>query len=374
MRGGMTLEFEPGSFEFEDSDEPEIVESPRRFKRTRSTPLDLQEPTNILKRQASAPATFAENYGIYGKDKTRLGVISSGIYDGLKDSLIDVGAEANVYKVRLSDTPWFEIAQDILPGDEYCALRDFKHPSDGDNELRALYSFQDIKQVSRILCHIQNKGNLLGVVLEYIDGQELFDKLNRGLTTSQKEKAICEISQGIRSIHSKGWAHRDIKLENVMVPSDPAKPCKIIDFGTACNSNSSESCGRGYDTTPLYNPVKSFIIKLHNGDPLPSSSVREGMTLEEGRNADIHAFGILIYILLSGRYPRHISFMGRYEDKDIPMSPYPYLLTECIPEQFRDIIVKMIGCGDDGGDGESNCSESEQGNILDQLDGLFASE
>ena len=59
----------------------------------------------------------------------------------------------------------------------------------------------------------------LYLVMEYIKGEELFDKITRegGLTETQVAKYMSSILYAINYCHDQGVVHRDIKPENIMV-------------------------------------------------------------------------------------------------------------------------------------------------------------
>jgi len=73
-------------------------------------------------------------------------------------------------------------------------------------------------------------------VMEYCSEGDLFSLVKKGyLTKPDKEKdRIClfkQLVQGINYLHSNGIAHRDIKLENLLMTSD--SKLKITDFGVS---------------------------------------------------------------------------------------------------------------------------------------------
>ncbi|KAJ1403015.1 Serine/threonine-protein kinase, active site [Sesbania bispinosa] len=69
------------------------------------------------------------------------------------------------------------------------------------------------------------------MVLEYVTGEELFDKIaSKGkFTEGEGRKLFQQLIDGVSYCHSKGVFHRDLKLENVLV--DTKGNIKITDFG-----------------------------------------------------------------------------------------------------------------------------------------------
>jgi serine/threonine protein kinase len=71
------------------------------------------------------------------------------------------------------------------------------------------------------------------LVMEYISGGSthgfLKSKPNRRLDESSARKIFSQLISALQYLHSKCIAHRDIKLENVML--DSSRNVKLIDFG-----------------------------------------------------------------------------------------------------------------------------------------------
>ncbi len=61
------------------------------------------------------------------------------------------------------------------------------------------------------------------VVLEYLDGRDLFEFMNRNFMNEQRGKRIMySVLRAIKYLHTFGIVHRDLKLENLMMSSrDP---------------------------------------------------------------------------------------------------------------------------------------------------------
>lgn len=101
----------------------------------------------------------------------------------------------------------------------------------------------------------------LYLAMELIRGQELlsmvFNPRNK-ISVDRYEDMFRKLLEGLAYIHSKGIAHLDIKLENIMYAGE--WQYKYIDFGFACDEDtcmdsSSTNHGSGFLTAPeYYNP------------------------------------------------------------------------------------------------------------------------
>ncbi len=78
-----------------------------------------------------------------------------------------------------------------------------------------------------VMEHCKN-GDLLERIVEVMDGKE------PALQPQQVREMLHDIVRGLDAVHSAGFVHRDVKLENVLLASDGR--CKICDFGVACST------------------------------------------------------------------------------------------------------------------------------------------
>jgi serine/threonine protein kinase len=71
------------------------------------------------------------------------------------------------------------------------------------------------------------------IILELATGGELFDFIfhTGALTERQARYYFRQLIAGLEHIHFQGFAHRDLKLQNVLLSED--KTLKIADFGFA---------------------------------------------------------------------------------------------------------------------------------------------
>jgi calcium/calmodulin-dependent protein kinase I len=123
------------------------------------------------------------------------------------------------------------------------------------------------------------------LVLELVDGLELFDKIvDRGNYSEQDAANIVrQIVSAVKYLHETGIVHRDLKPENLLSAGDGEDEIvKVADFGFAKNFGEEKlvtSCGS------------------------PGYVAPEVLTEDTYTNAvDMWSVGVIIYILLSG-YP-----------------------------------------------------------------------
>ena len=166
------------------------------------------------------------------------------------------------------------------------------------------------------------------LIQELVNGISLRDYYNTEIRNQKdisetKYKLLTIIFKQILSafdyIHKKGIAHRDIKLENILLTKN--NEIKIIDFGFGMynprNSPQKFFCG-----TPNYMAPEIVLKKEYNG-----------------QKADIWSLGVLIYKLFCADFP----FKGKNQ-KELynQIIKGKFKIKEYVPENVKKIIDKMI--------------------------------
>lgn len=98
-----------------------------------------------------------------------------------------------------------------------------------NDEVSALFRMRS-KNVVQVYDILEFKGEL-GIVMEYISGDDLLHNSTRPVSLLEYLKLLWQIASGIADIHQAGIIHRDIKPNNMKI--DPEGLVKIFDFGLA---------------------------------------------------------------------------------------------------------------------------------------------
>ncbi|KAI0522849.1 hypothetical protein KFK09_005234 [Dendrobium nobile] len=124
------------------------------------------------------------------------------------------------------------------------------------------------------------------IILEFITGGELFDKIVRHgkLSENDSRKYFQQLIDGVDYCHSKGVYHRDLKPENLLLDSQGC--LKISDFGLSALRVEGVKLLQTTCGTPNY--VAPEVLS-HKG--------------YDGAIADTWSCGVILYVLLAGYLP-----------------------------------------------------------------------
>jgi hypothetical protein len=138
------------------------------------------------------------------------------------------------------------------------------------------------------------------LIMELVAGEDLSDRLTRGpLPLSEALSVASQIGEALAEGHAKGIVHRDLKPANVRVSRDGK--VKVLDYGLAKALPRAQAEGPG----PLSQSPTLASPTLH-GTILGTAAY---MSPEQARGqpvdeqADIWAFGVVLFEMLAGRRP-----------------------------------------------------------------------
>ena len=145
------------------------------------------------------------------------------------------------------------------------------------------------------LHEIFRENDKLYLVMEFVEGKELFDYLfDNKLKETDASDIIKQLLHCINYLNTKSICHRDLKLENIVINPSTLK-VKILDFGFS----------------RFYNPED--IMKTRVGTPYYIAP--EVLIGEYGPECDMWSIGVIAYIMLAGYPPFHSSKVPKILDK-----------------------------------------------------------
>jgi serine/threonine protein kinase len=126
------------------------------------------------------------------------------------------------------------------------------------------------------------------MVMELIDGEDLWDRIERQGRLSEAEAVsiISQAARGLHEAHQRGIIHRDIKPQNILLTADGQ--AKLADLGLSKDLESEMDLTRPHGGlgTPNFMAPEQFTDAKHAG-------VR----------CDIYSLGATLYMGLTGRLP-----------------------------------------------------------------------
>ena len=186
------------------------------------------------------------------------------------------------------------------------------------DELRALLQMRS-KHVVQVYDIVQGENGSIGIVEEFIEGNDLWDSDYPQQSQLNYLKTIWQIASGISDIHSAGVIHRDIKPNNMKI--DLEGIVKIYDFGLARDEGKNAKT-KGFRGTMGFAAPELF----------------GNATVAFTQAIDIYAFGATAYFLSCRDLPATM--------KKIPPQPIvrnPFLKVPIsIPDEIKDILYKCL--------------------------------
>ncbi len=126
-------------------------------------------------------------------------------------------------------------------------------------------------------------------VMEYVEGNTVYDKLDKGERYSEKESLsiITQVCRALVHAHKAGFIHRDVKPKNIMITPDGV--AKLADMGLARETSDVEAAqaeaGKAYGT-PYY---------------IAPEQIRGELDVDQ--RADLYSLGATFYHMVTGRVP-----------------------------------------------------------------------
>ncbi|HZW76174.1 MAG TPA: protein kinase, partial [Caldimonas sp.] len=154
------------------------------------------------------------------------------------------------------------------------------------------------------LYDVGQHGDAYFIVMQYLDGQTLAERLTRGpLPIDLALRIAIEIASALEHAHRAGIVHRDLKPANVMLTGSSARgvgTAKLLDFGLAKPQGAILGLGATDETTLGSSPVTAQGVIVGTVRYMAPEQV-EGKEADE--RSDIFAFGVVLHEMITGAPP-----------------------------------------------------------------------
>jgi len=130
------------------------------------------------------------------------------------------------------------------------------------------------------VCETETK---IVIVLEYVEGSRLLDYVIKYSPFTEKKSIIMmkQLLEATIYLHKKGFIHRDLKLENIMIADEGENSdkitLKILDFGLSASADNSDFLKKS--GTPGYLAPEIFLAEPYTN------------------KVDVFSLGVVLYTL-----------------------------------------------------------------------------
>lgn len=214
------------------------------------------------------------------------------------------------------------------------------------NESR-LISYIDHPGVVSIYDAYVNEDDSFCYTMKVIEGEDLgtllLKKGEEEMTLSHSMQVFTKVCETLAYVHDKGVIHLDIKPNNIMVGK--YGQVMVVDWGNA----------RLFDHGPYEAYLKEFGTESKVTDLEEIENYVSGtppfMSPEQTRHprnsltpsSDIFSAGVLLYQILTKRYPFSIQTIKKFLDQlHNSNPPVPHKLRPSVPKRLSQICLKML--------------------------------
>jgi len=206
---------------------------------------------------------------------------------------IGVGGMGEVY--RAADAKLGrDVAIKVLPDS---VAQDSERLARFDREARTLASLNHPNIAA--IYGLEDADGSKALVMELVEGPTLADRIAEGAIPVDEALGIArQIAEALEAAHEQGIVHRDLKPANVKVRPDGT--VKVLDFGLAKAMEPAAAMSPGLSQSPtITTPAMTQAGLILGTAAYMAPEQARGRPVD--RRADIWAFGVLLYEMVTGR-------------------------------------------------------------------------
>lgn len=179
------------------------------------------------------------------------------------------------------------------------------------------------------------------LVLEYVEGETLADRLDRGPLPIDEAIDVCrQVAAGLEAAHDAGVVHRDLKPANVRLTSNGV--AKVLDFGLARADGVSGVSSSTSQAPTIETPARTPTVPGAILGTAPYMSPEQARGRRVDKRTDVWSFGVLLYECLTGTSPfigeTATDSIGAILHKDVDLARLP----PGTPVALRRLLVRCL--------------------------------
>ncbi|KAF7688114.1 myosin light chain kinase 3 isoform X1 [Silurus meridionalis] len=277
---------------------------------SKSTSLDLQFP--IIDDCPPRPAPF--EHRIVSAKQVPIG----SYYSVEPNKLLGGGRFGQVHTCA-------ELSSGLTLAAKIIKVKGMKEREEVKNEIGMMNQLNHVNLI-QLYDAFESRTNLT-LIMEYVEGGELFDRIvneQYQLTELDAIVFVRQICEGVQYLHQQYILHLDLKPENILCVSSNSNQIKIIDFGLARKYRPREKLKVNFGTPEFLAP------EVVNYDFVSFPT-------------DMWSVGVITYMLLSGLSP----FLGENDAETMNNIlhanwDFDAEAFENVSEEAKDFIAKLL--------------------------------
>jgi serine/threonine protein kinase len=173
------------------------------------------------------------------------------------------------------------------------------------------------------------EGDIFYIVMEYLEGDTLEDRLNkrgRPFSPTEAQPIIDKVTAALQCIHDKKYIHRDVKPGNIFITKD--EDIKLLDMGIARETGIAPTETHGVGTPPYMAPEQ---YRNSSG--------------QLDHRVDIYCFGAVIFKMLTGQ--DYLVNEDKLSRLNIQLSPLDIVMEKALAEKPEDRYSSVVELAED---------------------------